>query len=156
MRKLEDGIVRFFQEQGFVIVSTIDEKGFPHSSCKGIVRIDKNGRVYLLDVYRRETHSNLMNNPKISITAVNEHSFKGYCLKGSVKILDKNSLDPKIIESWEDKISGRAAQRLLKNVREEKTHLGHPEVLLPRPEYMIVMEVDEIVDLTPQHLKKIK
>ncbi|MFH1441477.1 MAG: pyridoxamine 5'-phosphate oxidase family protein [Candidatus Omnitrophota bacterium] len=154
MRKLDALVVKFFQEQNFVIVSTIDKKGFPHSSCKGIVKIDKNGNLYLLDVYFRETHGNLIKNPKISITAVNEHSFKGYCLKGSAKILDKSKLNPEIIESWENKISGRAAQRLLKNVREEKSHLSHPEVLLPKPEYMIAMEVEEIVDLTPLHLKK--
>lgn len=30
----------------------------------------------------------------------------------------------------------------------------HPEALLPKPEYMIVMEVEEIIDLTPKHLKQ--
>ncbi|MCX5715174.1 MAG: pyridoxamine 5'-phosphate oxidase family protein, partial [Candidatus Omnitrophica bacterium] len=80
--KINEEIIRFFQNQGFVIVSSIDEKGMPHNSCKGIVEIRQNGEVFLLDLYHSKTYANLNKNPNISITAVDEHKFKGYCLKG--------------------------------------------------------------------------
>jgi len=41
----------------------------------------------------------------------------------------------------------------LRNIREEKGHPRHPEVFLPKPVYMIAIEVQEIVDLTPHHLR---
>jgi general stress protein 26 len=153
MKRLSDDILQFFQRQGFVIVSTVDKNGLLHASCKGIVKINKNGLVYLLDLYRARTYQNLKNNPHISIIAVNEHRFKGYCLKGKAKILSLHKLSPKIMEAWEDRITTRITQRLLKNIREEKGHPRHPEVLLPKPEYMIIMEVKEIIDLTPHHIK---
>ena len=136
-----------------MVVSTIDRDGFPHSACKGIVKIERSGLVYLLDVYRGRTYDNLKHDPCISITAVNEHKFFGWCLKGKARIQLKERLGPDIIQAWEERIASRLTQRLLKNIHEEKGHPHHPEALLPNPEYMIVMEVEEVVDLTPHHLK---
>lgn len=153
MKRLTDEIIQFFQNHGFTIVSTLDRKGSLHNSCKGIVEINKSGEVYLLDLYKGETYENLKRNANISITAVDEHRFKGYCLKGKAKLIPQESLSPQIIKAWEDKVAGRITQRLLKNIHQEKGHPSHPESLLPKPKYMIVMEVKEIIDLTPQHLK---
>ncbi|MBM3249666.1 MAG: pyridoxamine 5'-phosphate oxidase family protein [Candidatus Omnitrophica bacterium] len=153
MKKIPENILRFFQNQGFVIVSTIDKSGLVHSACKGIVKIEGTGRIYLLDLYRARTYINLKNNPAISVTAVDEHKFSGWCLKGRAKILNAGEVSGELIREWEAKISGRIAYRLLKNIREEKGHPRHPESQLPKPQYMILMEAEEIVDLTPQHLK---
>jgi len=154
MKKLPDEIIQFFHNQGCVIVSTIDKNGFPHSACKGIVQINRNGRVYLLDLYRARTYENIKQNPHISITAIEEHKFMGYCLKGKAEIIPEGKLESHIIKAWETRITSRLTRRLLKNIREEKGHPRHPEILLPKPEYMIAMEVEEIIDLTPHHLKQ--
>lgn len=37
-------------------------------------------------------------------------------------------------------------------MKDEKGHPAQPESLLPRPEYMIVLDVTEIIDLTPAHI----
>jgi general stress protein 26 len=151
--KLGNDIINFFQNQGYVIVNTIDKGGTPHSSCKGIVKLNNNGSIYLLDLYKSRTHDNLKNNPKISLTAVDEHRFQGYCLKGKAKILTGDNMSLDILKAWQDRITSRLAQRVLKNIHEAKGHPRHPEVLLPKPKYIIVMLVKEIVDLTPQNLK---
>jgi general stress protein 26 len=154
MSLLSETVIQFFQKQGCVIVSSIDSKGFPHSACKGIVKINQDGNIYLLDAYRGQTLQNLKNNPQVNITAFDEHKFIGYCLKGRARILSKTELDAQIIKAWEDRITGRLTQRLLKNIRGElKGHPRHPEALLPEPEHMIVVDVEEVVDLTPQHLR---
>jgi predicted pyridoxine 5'-phosphate oxidase superfamily flavin-nucleotide-binding protein len=154
MSQLNETVIQFFQKQGCVIVSSIDDRGFPHSSCKGIVKIDKAGSIYLLDAYRGKTFENLKNNPLASITAFDEDKFIGFCLKGRARILSKEEFTAEIIKDWEDRITGRLTQRLLKNIRgETKAHPAHPEALLPKPEHMIVIDVEEVVDLTPHHLK---
>jgi uncharacterized pyridoxamine 5'-phosphate oxidase family protein len=153
MKRLSDSIIQFFHNQGCVIVSTIDKNGFPHSSCKGIVEINRNGRIYLLDLYTANTYENLKRNPRISITAIDEHKFIGYCLKGKAKIMPEEKLKSHIVEAWEARITSRLTRRLLKNIHEEKGHPRHPEILMPKPEYMIVMKVEEVIDLTPHHLK---
>ncbi len=152
MQSLPDEVIHFFHRQSFAVISTVDSRGFPHNSCKGIVKINKSGRIYLLDLYKAETFENLRRNPHIAVTAVDEHKFNGFCLKGRGKIVKRDKLTPDIIAAWEKRISSRIAQRVLKNVKGEKGHSRHPEILLPKPEYMIVMEVEKVVDLTPEHL----
>lgn len=154
MTKLSEKIIHFFQAQGCVIVSTIDKKGFPHSACKGIVEITKEGRIYLLDLYRGQTYNNLKDNPVLSITSIDEHRFLGFCLKGKAKIVSLDSASPSLIKAWEERITNRLTQRVLKNLHGEKGHARHPEVLLPKPEYLIALETEEVVDLTPYHIRQ--
>lgn len=154
MKVIPDEVIWFFQHQHMVIVSTIGKDGLPHNSCKGLVHITNNGYVYLLDLYKRKTFDNLKRNLNISITGVNEHKFVGYCLKGKAKISKQDKLSPRLIKAWDKKIASRLTKRLLKEIHGEKGHKQHPEALLPNPEYLIVVKIKEIVDLTPHHLKR--
>lgn len=154
MKKLKDEIIQFFHKQNLVIVSTISPDGSLHNSCKGIIKINQNGKIYLLDLYKGQTFSNLERNPRISITAVDEHKFKGYCLTGKARIIGGQKVPSGIISSWEDRIISRITQRVIKNLGGQQGHPRHPEALLPRPEYLVVMEVENIIDLTPHHLKQ--
>jgi len=147
-------IIQFFHSQRFTIVSTIDKKGYPHNSCKGIVDIDKTGKVYLLDLYMSATYGNLRKDNHISITAVDEHKFRGYCLKGSASIVPKDKVKGRILKLWENKVTSRISHRLLKNMKGENGHIAHPEALLPPPAYLIAVDVDEIIDLTPSNIKR--
>jgi uncharacterized pyridoxamine 5'-phosphate oxidase family protein len=156
MYRLSPEVIHFLENQGFLIVSTIDAQGRPHSACKDLVKIHKNGKAYLLDLYLRDTFANLKRNPNVSLTAVDEHRFKGYCLKGKAKILPGERLSPAIKKAWEEKITGRLTQRVLRNLKGEKGHARHPESLLPTPKYLIMVETEEVVDLTPAQLKEEK
>ena len=80
MLSLSDSVFRFFEDQGCVVMSTIDKAGFPHTACKDIAKIDKEGKFYLIDVYHGKIFENLKRNPLASVTAFNEHKFVGYCL----------------------------------------------------------------------------
>lgn len=153
VKRLPEEVIDFLHKQGFVVVSTIDKDGSAHSSCKGIVKINQNGRIYLLDLYKEKTYENLQHNSRITLTSVDEHRFRGFCLKGRAKIAREGKLSHHIIRAWEKRLTHRLTQRVLKNIRGEKGHARHPEALMPRPEYMIMMEVKEVVDLTPHQLK---
>lgn len=150
---IPEEVAVFFERQTFVIVSTIDENGNIHCSAKGLVGLDGAGQVYLLDLYKRKTWNNIQQNPAISITAVNEQEFAGYSLKGTARIVPKEDVKSEVVKAWERKIVRRISERLIKNVQGEDRSM-QPEAHLPSPQYLIVMEVSEIVDLTPAHIKK--
>lgn len=154
MKRLSDDVMDFFKDQTFVIVTTLDADGTPHDSCKDIVRLSRDGRIYLLDLYMRRTYQNLQKNPHMCIAQVDEHQFAGYCLKGTGKVVKVDRLRAQVHKMWQKKISSRIVTRIIRNLKEEKGHPAQPESLLPRPEYMIVMDVAEIIDLTPAHIKK--
>lgn len=149
MQEITAVITDFLHTQSFVIISSIDKHGFPHSSCKDIARIDPRGRVYLLDAYYGVTAENIKRNPQVSISVVDEHKFIGYCLKGKARVMLDNNISQEIIKRWEDKITSRLAKRLLRNLSGDKGHGHHPEASLPFPKHIIIIEVEEIVDLAP-------
>ncbi len=146
---MTEDIIHFFKKQGAVIVSTVDSAGRPHSSCKDIVHMDAEGEIYLLDLYKGRTRSNLEANPKICITAVDEHRFKGFCLEGIAHLVPSSRIKSPMIKAWEDRVTERLTKRVLKEIREEEGHPSYPELSMPKPEYMIVMKVEEVVDLAP-------
>ena len=146
-------VARLFTAQHFAIVATVGKDGTPHAACKGIVKMEAEGRVYLLDLYSGTTSRNLERNPRMSITAVDEDHFAGYCLKGTARLAEADEMDPALIEEWRGRISRRITPRIIKSIRGEKPHPRHPEALLPVPKRLIVLEVDGIVDLTPGHMK---
>ena len=154
MKQIPAAIIDFLRVQDFVVVSSIDKNGFPHSSCKAIVKIDSSGEIYLMDVYRGKTYENIQRNPLISISAVDEHKFIGYCLKGKARKIPDDSMSQEIIKTWEDNITSRLAKRLLRNLSQDKGQKHHPEASLPHPKHLIVLEVEEIVDLAPHYLTK--
>jgi uncharacterized pyridoxamine 5'-phosphate oxidase family protein len=154
MDKLSSEVIAFFLQQHFVIVTTIDKQGRPYNSCKAVVDVTSDGKVYLLDLYMKGTFSNLKDNPQINVTAVDEHEFKGYSLRGLGSIVKREDLTPQVISKWDEKLTQRISHRIIKNIRIGKAQKQHPEALLPKPAYMVLVKVEEIVDLTPQHIKK--
>ena len=153
MKRMSDEVMEFFRKQSFVIVTTLDSDGSPHDSCKDVVRLSRDGRIYLLDLYMRRTFQNLKNNPDMCVAQVDEHRFAGFCLKGKGRIVKIDRLRSRVNKIWQQKMNLRVVNRIIRNIHDEQGHPAQPESLLPRPEYMIVMDVSEIIDLTPAHIK---
>ena len=154
MKQIPSAVSEFLHTQGFAIISSIDKDGFPHSSCKDIVKIDPRGQVYLMDAYYGETGENIKRDPRVSISVVDEHKFIGYCLKGKAKVSSSDQISHEFIKSWEDNITSRLAKRLLHNLAQDKSRQHHPEASLPHPKQLIIITVEEIVNLAPHYLRK--
>ncbi|MDD5503892.1 MAG: pyridoxamine 5'-phosphate oxidase family protein [Candidatus Omnitrophica bacterium] len=152
--RISDDIIHFLNKQNYTVVSTIGRDGYAHNSCKGIVTIDPRGYIQLLDLYKQSTYKNLKRNPVISLTAVDEHKFIGYSLKGRARIVDKEDIQQDMLLAWNRKITSRLSGRLIRNIKGDRGHSSHPEAILPEPEYIIYMRVEKIVDLTPRDILK--
>ena len=150
--QLPDKVVKFFKKQNFVIVSTIDSDNRIHCSAKGVVGINKNGRVFIIDLYHNKTYNNLKNDPRVSITQAEERSFTGYTLSGRAKIVLRNDIRDNYIKEWDKAIAKRISDRLIKNMRSEKMPSASHEAQLPEePKYLIEIDVDNIIDLSPPY-----
>ena len=148
MKKLPGDVLGYFEKRGVVIVSTIDPKGHIHCAAKGIVRMDASGKVYLLDLYHGQTFQNLRGNPAIAITAIDERHFSGYTLQGKAKVVE-DKLVPEDVAKWEERVAKRITSRIIDSLQREVKSSVHPEAHLPKPKYLIVMSVDQIIDLSP-------
>ncbi len=147
--KLPQNIISLMKKQGFVIVSSLDAKSNIHCAAKGIAGIEEEGRVYLIDLYKARTYKNLSNNPIVSLTFINEHSFAGYTLQGRAKIVEKDNISDHIMGEWEDKVIKRISDRVIKNLQEGKKGQDHPEASFPHPKYLLEIDIENIIDLAP-------
>lgn len=148
--ELSDKIICFLEKQGFVIVSTLDLKGRIHCSAKGIVGIEKEGKILVIDLYMQKTFDNLKRDSTVSITAVEEHGFLGYNLQGTAKIVSREDMHEHIVAEWEERVIKRISQRVAKSVKTGIKSKGHFEAGLPlHPKYLIEIDVDNIIDLSP-------
>jgi len=59
----------------------------------------------------------------------------------------KKDITPTIARAWEEKMTSRTRQRILKNIRGEKGHTNHPEIFFPDPKYLFAVEVKEVINL---------
>lgn len=153
--RLAPEIAGFFRKQPFVIVSTLSEDNSIHCSAKGIVCIQEEGKVYIIDLYQAATFDNLKRNSTISITSVDEHAFRGYTLKGKGLIVEKEKIGSDIIEKWEARLLKRITKRVVGHIQKSKKTSHHPETRFPHPQYLIEMEAEAIIDLTPSNLKSL-
>ncbi|MDP8259452.1 MAG: pyridoxamine 5'-phosphate oxidase family protein [Candidatus Gygaella obscura] len=153
MIELSEVVVKFFEKQGCVLVSTFSNDGSIHSSCKGIVRIDPKGKIYIMDLYQAVTYNNLKTDNRISITAFNEHQFIGYSLKGKAEIMNKDKITESLISDWNRIITSRITNRLMNNIKNNTSSAPHYEANLPKPNYLILVMVDNIIDLKPKDIK---
>lgn len=153
MKKIPNKVIQLLKAKGCVIVSTLDKAGSIHCSAKGIVDVKEKGEVYLIDLYKQVTYNNLKRNPTISITAIDEHQFIGFTLQGKANIVKRNKIKDESIKQWEKKIVERISKRVIKNIQKDRGSTKHPESRFPQPEYLIEIDVEQVIDLTPHHLK---
>jgi len=146
MIKIPEEIIDFFESEKIVIVATTDNKCKVNLSVKGLASIDPDGKIYIIDLYHGKTWENLGLNSSITIAAVNEEKFKGWQLKGLAKEYDSQKSE-EIMKNWDKKILKRISDRIIRNLKKKK-QLAHSEVHLPEVEYIIEMQVEEIIDLS--------
>jgi hypothetical protein len=147
---IPEDVIKFFEKQGHVIVSTIDPRKRIHCSVKGMVRIGPKGQLLLIDLYLYRTFQNLKKNSTISITALNERLFKGYTLQGQARIIPRAEISQEIYEEWERHVIRRISKRVANSVKSGSRSKQHFEADLPvEPKYLIEVKVVKIVDLAP-------
>ncbi|MBU4334776.1 MAG: pyridoxamine 5'-phosphate oxidase family protein [Candidatus Omnitrophica bacterium] len=153
--KLPDEIIKFLDEQNIVIVSTFDENENIHCSVKGIIGSEETEKIFIIDVYKKRTYKNLKRNPKVSITAVDEQKFKGYTLQGKAKLIIQQKISKNVLERYEERITRRISNRVIKGVQKCTKSSKHHEGELPiLPKYLIEIAVEKIIDLSPPKAKK--
>ncbi len=138
-------IREFIKNFPYGFLGTSDKIGKPNISIKGIVHVDSN-RVYFCDLFMAKTRKNLGINPKISFFVIDWDSFTGYQLKGKAEIVAQGELYKKYLDVWERKRNDFIISRMLENLRNEKITKRH-DIHLLKPEYLIIMDVEEVYDL---------
>ena len=155
MMELSDEVIRLFSKQGAIIISTIDAHKRIHCSVKGLVGIEKEGKVFVIDLYTGATYRNLLKNSTVSLTVVDEERFIGFTLQGNAKIVSREEIKEHLVQEWENRIVQRVSKRVISSIQRGITTKKHFEVHLPKhPQHLIEIDVEHIIDLRPPSAHK--
>jgi uncharacterized protein len=97
MAKIPKEVQEFMQgKMGWVATTSPD--GVPNATPKGSVRVIDDEHLVFADLFSRKTRENLLKNPKVAVTVIDEKSFKGYQIKGAAELLTAGELFDQMAE----------------------------------------------------------
>ncbi len=110
------GFLPFLAKGKFVNVATCSNERMPNVAPKLIAKTDKNV-IYLIDYVIGKTYSNLKDNPRVSLSFIDDRTLTGYQMNGSVDILESGEEFEKFIEEFQKIKTDFTVERILLNVR---------------------------------------
>ncbi len=108
----------------------------PNSASKMLVDIVRPNVVYFLDYKFTQSYANIMSNPQISVSYMDDANFTGYRMTGPCKILASGPEFDKAAESWEKRLITYEADRIIQRLtgrhstREGERHLPKDFVIV--------------------------
>ena len=97
MAKIPQAVQEFMKgKMGWVATASPD--GIPNATPKGTVKVIDDEHLVFADLFSRKTRENLLKNPKVAVTVIDEKSFKGYQIKGSAELLTAGELFEQMAE----------------------------------------------------------
>jgi predicted pyridoxine 5'-phosphate oxidase superfamily flavin-nucleotide-binding protein len=90
--------VREFMQGKMAWVATASPEGVPNATPKGTVRVIDDEHLVFADLFSKKTRENLLKNPKVAVTFIDEKSHKGYQIKGVAELLTAGQLFDQVSE----------------------------------------------------------
>ncbi len=130
----------------FVNVGTCSLERMPNVAPKLIAKVHQNV-LYLVDYVLGRTFSNLSENPRVSVSFIDDRTLTGYQLNGTVDILQKGDEFEKLAEEFQDIKTRFTVERILFNLR-SREKASPLEFALPEKFAILKIKVIEIVEIS--------
>ena len=102
-------------------VASADKHAKPNSAPKMLMDILGPNRIYFLDYKFTQTHSNILKNPQLSLSFMDDENFAGYRLNGKAQILETGKEYEKVEKEWEKRVVRYQADRIIKRMHGHET-----------------------------------
>ena len=150
MDYLSDSLIGFIKRHDTTYVATANGDGQPNVVPKGTLHVEDDKTVYILDLYKGRTRSNLEKNNRIALTLIDQHAYCGFQIKGTAQIIEKGQLFEKYVNIWKERKQAMMTKRIIGNLQKGRAS-GVSEKDLPHPMYLIKVSVTEVLDLSPKN-----
>ncbi len=139
-------LIPFLSKGKFVNVATCSQERMPNVAPKLIAKADRDV-IYLVDYVIGKTYANLKENPRVSISFIDNKTLTGYQLNGCVAIIEEGEEFDKLAEEFHQIKTEFTVERILLDIRAgEKTHPR--EFSIPENFCILKMKIFEIVEIS--------
>ncbi len=145
MPKITEKVSGLLEKREFVSVGTCNKSNQPNSAPKFFFRA-KGDFIYLIDYVIGKTVANLRENPRASVSFMDQESLEAYRLNGTVELIEKGKVFKKILEAWNRKLVDLATERILEAVKTGKKH-KHYEVDMAEKFMVLKIKIESIIKI---------
>lgn len=132
-------------------VASASPDSVPNSAPKMLIETTEPNIVYYLDYKQTQTHKNLMQNKKLSISIMDEPKFVGYRLNGSGEMLEDQEEINRITTIWENRLIKYEAERMVERIKGNYS-TREAENLLPKEFEIIKFKATEGAFVKPDRI----
>jgi predicted pyridoxine 5'-phosphate oxidase superfamily flavin-nucleotide-binding protein len=105
----------------FLHVATVSADGRPSAAPKLVLKVDGQ-HIYLVDCTIGWTWRNLKNDPRVSLSFVDDETLRGYQMNGLAEVLEGAAISDDLRKTLEDEEIALTVKRVMKGVQENKRH----------------------------------
>ena len=139
-------IAEVLKSREFLSVATADMSGQPNAAPKFLLKIEDN-TLYLVDYIIGKTFKNLSNNPRVSISFMDNNSLVGYQLNGRAEIIEKGPEYDLLIKELAQREIDLSTLRIVEGVTKGQSHKGFL-LSMPAGFVMFKVKVEEVAEMT--------
>lgn len=144
--RLLQNLVPFLAPGKFVNVATCSLERMPNVAPKLVVKTEKN-IIYFIDYIIGRTFLNLKENPRTSVSFIDQRTLTGYQLNGTVDIIEKGIELENFVEDFQKIKTSFTVERILYNLRSAEK-ASALEFALPEKFAVLKVKVIEIVEIS--------
>ena len=129
-------------------IATADLSGKPNCALKMIVDVVPPNVVLLLDYHYTTTYANIMANPQVSLSFMDDREFIGYRMTGKAEIVTHGPEYDDAKGRWEKRLIGYETDRIIARMRGHHSS-RESESSLPKDYVIIKLKGDEASAIMP-------
>ncbi len=134
-----------------VSIASCDAAGKPNSASKMLVDIQTPNKVFYLDYKFTHTYANVIVNPLLSLSFMDDTNFTGYRLNGRGKVLHSGPDFQLAQKVWEKRLIRYEADRMLKRITGQHS-AREAENALPDDFVIVRFEAEEGAVIKPDRI----
>jgi len=146
--ELLKNIIKLLESKEFVYVATCDLNREPYATSKFFLKAENNS-IYLADFVISQIYANLKENPKASISVMNDETLHGYRLNGNASIIEAGDEFEGMINDLHQRKINFTTERVIRAVQ---TGVKHEHFELSFPDRFVIFKIDvhTIAEISPQ------
>lgn len=138
-------VLEIMEKREFVTIATASSEGQPNSVPRFFLRA-KGNFIYLVDHVMGQTVLNIRENPRVSVSFMDQDSLEGYRLNGTAKVISKGKIYDAMMRRWNDRVIELSADRVIEAVRTGKRR-GHYEVEISEKFAILKIRVESVIKI---------
>lgn len=142
---LKKKIAELLQQKEFIHVATCDSSLRPNAAPKFFLNMEGD-YIYLVDYTIGTTWRNLKDNPRVSLSVMDDIALIGYQINGIVAIIEQGPEHERLFEHYTKKGISLSATRIIEGLYREKTHVNF-EVNLPQNVVFFKIRMEDIAEI---------